>query len=158
MATRVVRGDVDTDRKTVVLSGEERLEPPPQPGGRSPALFVVEAKDEVEWQFRVVAGGELQGRRLRVRFVGFPNLENPTLFEGPAGHIVESASSVGSAVRLVGGPVSEDAFPGFYTFSVELVGPDTTEELACRWANGPGSPGIPVNPPMGGGEKRGGPG
>jgi hypothetical protein len=145
----VVTAEIDAVDKKVTLSSN-------QTGLQPPATFSVDTADTLEWHLRVVKG-DLGGRRPRVRFVTFPvPADEQPLLERQS-KAVEAEADVGAGGHAIRGTVSGAAHGGEYRYQVELVGPGEDEVLTCFWASSPGAPSQPVSPPMGGGEKRGGP-
>jgi hypothetical protein len=150
MAEVVVTAEIDVvDKKVTLSSNQGDLQPP--------KTFSVDTGDTLEWRLRVVKG-ELGGRRPRVRFVTFPKpAEERPLLENH-GNTVEAEADTGTGGHAIRGKVSKEAHPGEYRYDVELAGPAGNQLLTCHWASVPGGAPQPVSPPMGGGEKRGGPG
>jgi hypothetical protein len=153
--TVFVTGEVDTGRGIVILSSSEPPDVTPTEGGPPPKLFAVQAGDEIVWTFHVEK--DLEGRRIQVRCVEFANSQHLPLFEGHADHVVAAESAGGTTARFRSGPVSVKAIDGEYRFAVELTGGGEPVTLKCLWVQQHGGMPISVNPPMGGGEKRGGP-
>jgi hypothetical protein len=145
----VVIAEIDTTANEVVLRGS-------QPDLRSGKTFAVAAGDTLEWHLRVVKG-DLAGRRPRLRFVEFPDRADEKPLLENQGNLLEAKADVGAGGHAIRGTVSSGAHDGDYKYEVELLGPERKDVLTCFWASSPGTPRQSVSPPMGGGEKRGGP-